>query len=350
MPSKLPMVQARRIVMSSIRTRFLLVSDSHGQIEQADDIAVEAKADAVIHAGDFGFYDEDSYERISDRELRLLIVHSKLSQQDKSCILELDRTDRIAKAKENGLAGEFQSYINGQRTLRVPVYAVWGNHEDKYVVERLYDGKLSIPNLNILHHKTSFELGGNVVYGLGGNLLPGSKMLQKPIAGGSGKIWSTLSQYTDLVKTVDNLKNETGLRIFVSHVSPGKEPFVEFVGARTNANFTISGHMGAPHCMVWNAFAVHSVEESTNRIKAALKAIRNTCLETTQNTGWVSDAFSSIDSHTDELVSISRESKGPRWYRNMTHINLPDAHAGYAILDIVDGQGKIETFQTSSLQ
>ncbi len=35
--------------MSNVRTRFLLVSDSHGQIGQADDLAVEPQADAVLH-------------------------------------------------------------------------------------------------------------------------------------------------------------------------------------------------------------------------------------------------------------------------------------------------------------
>ncbi len=35
--------------MSSVRTRFLLLSDFHGQIGQADDLAERTKATAVLH-------------------------------------------------------------------------------------------------------------------------------------------------------------------------------------------------------------------------------------------------------------------------------------------------------------
>jgi len=260
--------------MKNIRARFLLVSDSHGQLGLVDDLAVRTQSDAVIHAGDFGFYDNGSYERLSDRELRLLIVHSSLPRQERDRLLSLERDARVDTARKAGLAGEFQSYLDGERILRVPMYAVWGNHEDKDVVERLFRGDIQVKNLHVLHHRQVYRVGPALVYGLGGNLLPGSKMLQRPIAGGGGKVWSTLSQYADLVKTVDDVKNDASPRLFVSHVSPGKEPFVELMGARTRADFTISGHMGAPHCMVWNPFAIYSVEESVQRLQDGLEAVK----------------------------------------------------------------------------
>jgi hypothetical protein len=71
-------------------------------------------------------------------------------------------------------------------------------------------------------------------------------MLQRPLAGGAGKIWSTLSQYRELVELADRAEQSPGLRIFLSHVNPGKEPFVELIAARTRADFTVSGHMEAP--------------------------------------------------------------------------------------------------------
>ncbi|MBN1514362.1 MAG: hypothetical protein JXB13_20270 [Phycisphaerae bacterium] len=92
--------------------RLLLISDTHGKLGVVNDLAVRAQADAVIHAGNFGFHDDGSYERLSERE----------------------------------------------------------------------------------------------------------------------KVWTTLSQYTDLVRTVDNAGNDAKPRIFVSYVSPGKEPFVEIRG------------------------------------------------------------------------------------------------------------------------
>jgi len=330
--------------MKDLRTRFLLVSDSHGQLGLVDNLAVHTQSDAVIHAGDFGFYDDGSYERLSDRELRLLIVHSSLPRQEKDRLVGLDRDARVAVARDLRLAGEFQSYRDGERTLRVPVYAVWGNHEDRDVVECIFHGDIQVKNLHVLHHRQVYKVGPALIYGLGGNLLPGSKMLQKPIAGGGGKVWSTLFQYADLVKTVDDVKDWPGLRLFVSHLSPGKEPFVELMGTRTRADFTISGHMGAPHCMVWNPFAIHSVEESIRRIDDGLEAVRMACMNAAgPAVEWVGDVLACIGRVPDETISIGRGARAPRWYREMTHVNLPNAQVGYALLDIKGGDITIQT-------
>ena len=69
--------------------RFLLISDTHGKLGIINELVAETQADAVIHAGDFGFYDDDSYERLSERELRLNIIHSSLSPEDRERILNL---------------------------------------------------------------------------------------------------------------------------------------------------------------------------------------------------------------------------------------------------------------------
>ena len=61
--------------------RFLLLSDTHGKLGVISELAAKVRADAVIHAGDFGFYDEGSYERLSDRELRLHTTHSDLETE-----------------------------------------------------------------------------------------------------------------------------------------------------------------------------------------------------------------------------------------------------------------------------
>ena len=50
--------------------RFLLISDTHGKLGIINELVAETQTDAVIHAGDFGFYDDDSYERLSEEELR----------------------------------------------------------------------------------------------------------------------------------------------------------------------------------------------------------------------------------------------------------------------------------------
>ena len=248
----------------------------------------------------------------------------------------------IAQARELRLLGEFQSYIDGENSFKVPVYAVWGNHEDKEVVERLFRGDVAVTNLQMLHHRQGYRVGMAYVYGLGGNLLPGPKMMKRPIAGGGGKIWSTLSQYAELVETVDRDAPSGGPRLFVSHVSPGKEPFVELFGARTRADYTISGHMGAPTCMVWNPFAVSSVDEAQQRIREGLAVIKNACAQSMSP--WAEQALASIEQIPQGTITMGRGIKAPRWCREMTHINLPDAHIGYAVMDIDEDKIRIQSF------
>src|SRR5689334_18694434 len=64
-------------------TRLLLLSDTHGALAQIDDLAARVGADAVLHAGDFGFYDDSSVDRLEARELFLRVIHSDLPDAEK---------------------------------------------------------------------------------------------------------------------------------------------------------------------------------------------------------------------------------------------------------------------------
>lgn len=327
--------------------RFLLLSDTHGNLGIINALASKVQADAVIHAGDFGFYDDGSYERLSEREIGLQITHSGLPRDAKTCMLALPRAERITAVRSAKLLGVFQSFLYGAGSFDVPVYAVWGNHEDRNVVERVVRGDIKVDNLHVLDGTQTFKVGSTLVYGLGGNLLPGSKMMQSPIAGGGGKIWTTLCQYADLVRTADEENDWPGPRIFVSHVSPGKEPFVELLGARTRADFTVSGHMDPPTCLVWNPFAISEVDAALGRLQDGLEAVKRACLSVAgRDAPQIEETFSLIGRLSEETVYTGRQGQAPRWYRAMTHVNLPDAHVGYAVLNVEDGRRSLQTFVT----
>lgn len=132
--------------------RILLISDTHGNLDTINQKVEETNADMVIHAGDFGFYDDQSINRLSPRELRLLISHSPIWRQynvDK----QTKRETFIEIVKKHKLLGDFPDYISGEKQFSVPVYAVWGNHEDVQVLKRL-SKVLRIDNLHLLdeHH------------------------------------------------------------------------------------------------------------------------------------------------------------------------------------------------------
>lgn len=322
--------------------RFLLLSDTHGELSAINELAASERADCVIHGGDFGFYDDASVQRLSRREIRLVIKHSYLPRGEIHRISALGPQAEADAVESLGLLGGFQRFLAGIESFDVPVYAVWGNHEDRHVVERLVRGDIGVRNLHVLHPRQAYPVATALVYGLGGNLLPGPKMLQRPIAGGGGKIWSTLSEFSDLVRTADRIDKTVTPRIFVSHVSPGVEPFVEFIGARTQADFTVSGHMGVPACKIWNASVLGPLEQAEARMRQGLDAVREAVEETRGRRA------ERVRHDLDQIETMTQRSGSstvgePRWYRGMTHVNLPDAHVGYAVMDIGRDGAKVHS-------
>jgi hypothetical protein len=97
--------------------------------------------------------------------------------------------------------------------------------------------------------------------------------------------------------------------------------------------------------MIWNPFAVSTVEEATSRLQNGLEKLRETCLGgAATEAKWAEEAFDFIGRLPEDTVRIARGIRAPRWYRGMTHINLPDGHVGYAILNV---EGTSITIQTS---
>lgn len=312
--------------------RILLISDTHGKIDLINEMADRTKADFVIHAGDFGFYDQDSIHRLSPRELRLLVTHSPF-RNEYSITKQTNRAELMEMVLKHQLLGDFPDYLSAQKQFAVPVYAVWGNHEDVQVIKRLRDNT-HINNLNLLDENNFYEFRHDDVldfslYGLGGNFLVSKKLFDRPVAGQGGKVWSTLHQFGVLYKKTIHKGNAS---IFVSHVSPGKEPILTALITHFMPNFWISGHMGAPYTCVWNQFTIREMDESLS---------------------WLRNNIHLVDEYKPDCISdeamlacelIKREiPKKDYWFKRMWNINLPDAKDGYAILNYDQGRFSLET-------
>jgi hypothetical protein len=73
--------------------------------------------------------------------------------------------------------------------------------------------------------------------------------------------------------------------------------------------------------------------------------VRESCLDTAKtDASWVAETLDFIGWIPEDTIDLGRGVKAPRWYRRMTHINLPNAHVGYAVLDIDDTGSKLQTF------
>lgn len=312
--------------------RVLLISDTHGNIDIINLLVDKSKADMVIHAGDFGFYDESSYKHLSSRELFLLITHS--TYRNVYAIDKQTNKDELTNiVKSHKLLGDFSDYMNNKKRFNVPVYAVYGNHEDVGVIRKIKNQP--IHNFHLLDEDNIFSINENnepafQLFGLGGNFLVSQKLLKQPIAGTAGKVWGTLHQFGSLYQ---KLKNKTDPSIFVSHVSPGKEPLLTRLLINFMPNFWISGHMGSPYTCVWNQFSIREMDESI---------------------AWFDSQLNSLDmlhlaNATPEaklaVELIRREvQRDDFWFKKMWNINLPDAKNGYSVLTYENGRFYVDSY------
>ncbi|MDC1286790.1 metallophosphoesterase [Gammaproteobacteria bacterium] len=324
--------------------RILLISDTHGDLEILNNLAVECRVDAIIHAGDFGFYDENSWERLPTRELRLRVRHSSLSADERRTASKLEGDELRNFVKSSCPLSELHDYLSGQKLFEVPVYAVWGNHEDKVVVEKFRAGEFQVPNLHILDEERNYRLGSLHIFGLGGNIIPGPKLFEIPLAGERGQIWSSLSQMERLRQMVGKGPKVGDRRLLVTHVSPGKEPLVWRMAAHMRADLVVSGHMGAPYCTVWNEFAVRSERTSNHMIDSVLEIIELAWREVSPDDlgsreyKLATMGMKMMREMPPDRVKGGRGKSVGRWTRQPYSINLPDAPVGHAILT-VDEQG-----------
>lgn len=302
--------------------RALLISDTHGHLDIVNQLVDKTNADIVIHAGDFGFYDETSYQHLSARELFLLITHSSYrnahlidKQTDKNTLVEI--------VKKYRLLGDFSDYLSGAKQFHKPVYAVYGNHEDVGVIRKLKVNN-SIQNFHLLDEDSIYSIfNGDVLafrlFGIGGNFLVGQKMLSKPVAGSSGKVWATLHQFGVLYQKLQS-KDEPS--VFVSHVSPGKEPLLTRLMIHFMPNFWISGHMGAPFTCIWNQFTIREMDESIAWFDSQLDKLTRLSLNNITPEARMAYDLIKREIERDEY-----------WFKKLWNINLPDAKDGYAILE-----------------
>ena len=188
----------------------LLISNTHGNLDIINENVDKVGSGCVIHAGDFWFYDEKSLYHLSGRELFLLISHSPY-WRDYHVTKKTNKNDLAAIVEKHQLLGDFPDYLSGKKQFDVPVYAVWGNHEDVAVIKALKNEN-PVRNLYLLDAQNYYDLQTKqdeslTLYGLGGNFLPSKKLLQLPIAGQGGKAWMTLHEigclYKKEIKTFD---------------------------------------------------------------------------------------------------------------------------------------------------
>ncbi|KAG8628846.1 hypothetical protein KVT40_002711 [Elsinoe batatas] len=372
-PGAAPLLPNQGRVIQASGVRILCIADVRGNLRSLNELARNARADHVIHTGDFGFYDDSSLERIAEKTLKHVAQYSPLLPDPLKA--DLSRASPSTSIKERFQRerlplSELPFFLSGSYKLDVPVYTVWGACEDVSVLEKLRSGEYKIDNLHIIDeaHSRLLDIGGVKLrlLGLGGALVM-HKLFDNgegrtTIAGGQGTMWTTLLQMGELVDTANRVYDPTETRVFVTHASPTREGLLNQLSVTLKADFSISAGLHFRYGSSYNEFSVNPTLDHYRGKLAASKASFNDVWETVKHE--VEPAVAENESQqrllahaldvVNKMPSVANGgnpfggAQGPQSgsvdesaFKNMWNFNLADAAFGWLVLDI--DQGRIGT-------
>ncbi|KAK3503725.1 hypothetical protein B0T13DRAFT_138539 [Neurospora crassa] len=372
-PGATPLLPNQGRILETGPTRVLCIADVRGNLRSLNELAKAARANYIIHTGDFGFYDETSLERIAEKTLKHVAQYSPLiSETTKKAIAQAASGPVKSRFPASELPlSELPLLISGELKLDVPVYTVWGACEDVRVLEKFRSGEYKVPNLFVIDESRSklLEIGGVKLRLLG---LGGAVVMHKlfdngegrtTIAGGQGTMWTTLLQMGELVDTANRVYDPTETRIFITHASPAREGILNQLSVTLKADFSISAGLHFRYGSSYNEFSVNPTLDHYRGKLAASKASFNDVWETVRSE--VEPAIQQNDVQQTLLKNaLSVVEKMPTTaaggnpfggaaagqsaaalgqvdesaFKNMWNFNLADAAFGWLVLEIHDGR------------
>ena len=353
--------------------RIVCVSDIRGHVQRLNEIAAETRASVILHTGDFGFYTQDSIERMGDRTLRHVVQHSPLLSTKLRSVL-LDSSDArdthppltngpvpttlrqmLADHRREAVLSEFPQLLSGQISLKVPVFTVYGACEDVHIVERVRSGEYQVPNLHLMDESTTHAIDvGSLrlrLLGLGGAIVP-HKLFDHgsapgTMAGGHGTMWTTMLQLGELFESAQHVYDPAEVRILVSYGAPGRDVLIDQLAHAVHADFTISGSLHLRHAMSYNDAGVYGslemyrtkMAQSKDRLQDIWHAVRTqveAAIEPSQR-ALLTHALH-VALHVPSTLASSAPTSKDDAFKNMWHWNLPDAHFGSLVLNVSQGR------------
>ncbi|KAH8601485.1 hypothetical protein B0O99DRAFT_589522 [Bisporella sp. PMI_857] len=368
-PGAQPLLPNNGRVIQTGGIRVLCVADVRGNLRSLNDLAKQAKADHIIHTGDFGFYDDSSLDRIAEKTLKHVAQYSPLiSESTKKAIGQTTGSVKQRFQPSDLPLSELPQFLNGSVKLDVPVYTVWGACEDVRVLEKFRSKEYKVDKLHIIDEARSMllEIGGVKLRLLG---LGGAVVMHKlfdngegrtTIAGGQGTMWTTLLQMGELVDTSNRVYDPTETRIFITHASPAREGILNQLSVTLKADFSISAGLHFRYGSSYNEFSVNPTLDHYRGKLAASKASFNDVWETVKSE--VMPAISQNEAQLNLLNNAlgivekmpstalgGNPFGGPASagsggqvdesaFKNMWNFNLADAAFGWLVLEVQDGR------------
>ncbi|PPQ68853.1 hypothetical protein CVT26_001687 [Gymnopilus dilepis] len=354
-------VNTSTAVLDTAHGRILCIADIRGRLSALNDLARESNAIAIIHTGDFGFFEANSIERINDRTLRHLTMYSPLiPAPQRTHLLAQENPPSVIRSTVNiELLSEFPLVLSGQIKLQVPVYTVWGACEDVLVLEKFRSGAYHVDNLHVLDEATTrcIDVGGVKLrlLGLGGALVP-HKLFDNgdgnaTIAGGQGTMWTTILQIGELVDTAQRVFDPSETRLLVTHASPGREGIIAQLALVLKADLTVSAGLHFRYATSYNEFSVqpdfegfrHKLQvgkEAFDKVWESVKSQVDAVIDENQRV-LLDKALSVVERLPSTQPSTGPGSTAtgeePAW-KNCWNWNLCDAAYGSLVLDVKEGR------------
>eukprot|EP00124_Ichthyophonus_hoferi_P003184 Ihof_evm4s262 gene=Ihof_evmTU4s262 len=329
--------------------RILLLTHVQGRLGMINSLARSIKANIVINAGNFGFFDEKSYEVMSPKDMRQRISTShvyNVNEEEKARALSMNDQDLMRFLKSRLLFSELPAYLHGTRSLDVPVYTIWGQQEDIRVVEKFKTSEYRVNNLHLLDERASHKIGNLRLLGLGGNVLLhklfDSGMGEGDIAGVVGKMWTTLLQVADLIQTAKATYDPSETRLFVSYVSSGREPLIAKIAHYIQADFAVSGHLHSRYCVSVNDWVVQTYKDFCLRLDANR-------LEIERYWNGLKEEIMRVCSKEEQArfltaMEVVRFVPSLEAYRGLWTVSLADLDSGHTLMKVIGGRVALETY------
>ncbi|GJJ07801.1 hypothetical protein Clacol_002006 [Clathrus columnatus] len=359
-------VNTQTKVFESGAGRILCIADVRGRINTINELVEEAKADVVIHTGDFGFFENSSLERINDRTLRHLVQYSPLvSGAQRTSFLSPDVSPASIRnaitSSPTPILSEFSLLLSRNIKLAVPVYTIWGACEDVAVLEKFRTGQYEIPNLSIIDEATTrcLDIGGVKLrlLGLGGAFVS-HKMFDNgeghaTIAGAAGTTWTTALQIGELVDTAQRVYDPTETRVLITHASTGKEGLLAQLALILKIDLTISASLHFRYASSYNEFSVQpNLEGFRHKLLAGKEAFEKVWENVKPQVEAVIDEnqrllLDKVLAVVERIPSNPGPAVGPTSgedaaWKNCWNWNLCDAANGSLVLDIRNGRVSAE--------
>ncbi|RAK98793.1 DUF1793-domain-containing protein [Aspergillus ibericus CBS 121593] len=371
-PGAAPLLPNNGRIIQNGPVRVLCIADVRGNLKSLNELARQARADHIIHTGDFGFYDDTSLERIADKTLKHVAQYSPLLPENvKRTIAQTPPQQSIKQrfTPDQLPLSELPMLLDKRLTLDVPVYTVWGACEDVRVLEKFRSGEYKVDKLHIIDEANSrlLDIGGVKLRLLG---LGGAVVMHKlfdngegktTIAGGQGTMWTTLLQMGELIDTSNRVYDPSETRIFVTHASPAREGMLNQLSVTLKADFSISAGLHFRYGSSYNEFSVNPSLDHYRGKLAASKASFNDVWETVR--GEVEAAISQNEAQktlldnalevVNRMPTVANGGNpfgGPAApgnaagqvdesaFKNMWNFNLADAAFGFLVLEIEAGR------------